>query len=406
MGWKRAGWNARVGRRCFLQILAGSGLLGGGARAVLWGEETEVAERVSPFRRRLETVLLPAIERGQFPGCVIQVGNREQVLYEEAWGARQLEPTHEPMTTDTIFDLASLTKPIATATSVMLLVQQEKLLLDSPVAQYWPEFGGEGKAELTPRDLLCHRSGLIADNPLADYRHGPAEALRRIAALKPIAPPRSRMIYSDVNFIVLGELVRRISGRELQTYFQEEIAGPLELQETGFLPDAAFVPRIAPTEQVSGKWLRGEVHDPRAALLGGVAGHAGLFGSARDLGLYSRALLRTLAGQPTGPLTAPTIRSMLAPHEIPTGRTTAAGEPEQVLRGLGWDIRSGFSRNRPETASPESFGHTGFTGTSLWIDPPGDYYVLFLANRLHPLGKGSIHPWAGQVGSLAAKEWG
>lgn len=353
------------------------------------------------LREKLTALIQPAIAAGGFPGCVVQFGNSREVTFEQAWGRRQVEPVSEAMTTDTIFDLASLTKPIATATSVMVLAQTGRLSVDATVATYWPEFGVQGKDVLTLRDLLCHRSGLIADNPIGDYQHGREEALARIAGLKLVAAPRQKMIYSDVNFIVLGEIVARVAGTPLHEYFRAEVAGPLGLRDTGFLPDEALIPRIAPTEKLRGTWLRGRVHDPRAAGLGGVAGHAGLFGSSHDLGIYSRSLLRTLQQEETGLLNAATARAMIAPQRVPTGRTDETGENQYAVRGLGWDIRSGFSRNRPANASETSFGHTGFTGTSIWLDPEQDYYALLLANRLHPQGKGSIHPLSGQIGGFA-----
>jgi len=350
------------------------------------------------IQARLEALLQPAIDAGDFPGCVVHLGNSREVVFEQAWGERQVEPGVEAMTVDTIFDLASLTKPISTATSIMRLVQDGRVDVDATVASLWPEFGVQGKEVLTVRDLLTHQSGLIADNALSDYFDGPEKAFDRIAALKLIALPRTKMIYSDVNFLVLGKLVSLVSGQPLEVFFRESVAEPLGLKDTGYRPDSRLQPRIAPTAKQEGVWLRGQVHDPRAARLGGVAGHAGLFATAADLGVYARDVMTTLQSGKTGLFQPQVAQAMIAPQQIPSGRTNDQGEPQMVTRGLGWDIQSGFSRNRPANASEESFGHTGFTGTSIWIDPKNDRYAILLASRLHPDNRGAIHPLSAKIG--------
>jgi uncharacterized protein YbbC (DUF1343 family)/CubicO group peptidase (beta-lactamase class C family) len=330
-----------------------------------------------------------AVGRGELPGAVVAVLHKDQVVYRKAFGRRAVQPEPEPMTVDTIFDVASLTKPVATATSVWKLIEAGKLRLDEKVATYWPEFGANGKDKLTLAHLLAHTSGLIADNPLTDYADGPAKSLERICNLKPLAAPGQRFIYSDVNFIVLGELVRRASGQPLDEFAKDAIFAPLGMNDTSFRPDPARKPRVAPTEKRNGDWIRGEVHDPRAFALGGVAGHAGLFSTVDDLLLYARMILR--GGDPV--LKPATVREMTQARVVPGG-----------YRTYGWDARTGFSSNRGERFG--GFGHTGFTGTSLWIDPATQTAVVFLSNAVHPDGKGKVRALRGKVATLAAEALG
>jgi uncharacterized protein YbbC (DUF1343 family) len=332
-----------------------------------------------------------ALKAHKMPGCVVAVGHRGRLVWLRAYGARQLQPERVPMTTDTMFDLASLTKPIATATSVMLLVEQGKVALDEPVVKYLPEFGRNGKEAITVAQLLTHQAGLVPDNALGDYRDGPQKAWERVCSLKPTSAPGSKFVYSDVGFIVLGELVRRVSGKTLHEFTQEQFFRPLGMNETGFLPGEGLRRRAAPTEKRDGQWIVGAVHDPRSHLLGGIAGHAGLFSTAQDLAIYAQMLLAK--GEFTGHrvLRPETVALMTKPRTVSSG-----------LRGLGWDMRTGYSSNRGATFSSQAFGHGGFTGTSLWIDPGRDLFVIFLSNRVHPDGKGSVNPLAGRIGTLAA----
>jgi uncharacterized protein YbbC (DUF1343 family) len=345
---------------------------------------------------RIDEAVTAAIGKGDLPGAVVAVLHRDQVVFRKAYGNRAVEPAAEPMTVDTIFDLASLTKPIATATSVMKLVEEGKLKVEEKVTTYWPEFGAEGKDKLTLEHLLMHTSGLIADNPVKDYADGRAKALERICALKPQAAPGERFTYSDVNFIVLGVLVERVSGVPLDVFAKQHIYEPLGMRETGFRPAAALRPRCAPTEQREGHWMRGEVHDPRSYALGGVAGHAGLFSTVDDLLVYARMMLHggTLNG--TTILRPETVKFMTTPRPVPRG-----------LRALGWDVQSSYSANKG-TAFPrgKGFGHTGFTGTSIWIDPDSQTAVIFLSNRVHPNGKGNVTPLRRQVATIAAEAVG
>jgi uncharacterized protein YbbC (DUF1343 family) len=341
--------------------------------------------------RAIDDAVEEGLRAGKMPGCVVLVGRHGKVVFENAYGSRQILPQRVPMTLDTVFDLASLTKPVATATSVMILMERGKIRLDDPVARHIPEFASNGKERITVFQLLTHQGGLIADNSMSDYRDGPEKARQRLFALKPVATPGSKFIYSDVGYLVLGELVRRVAGKGLDEFTRENIFGPLGMNATGFLPRSELRRRAAPTEKRDGKWIQGEVHDPRAYALGGVAGHAGLFSTAHDLAAYAQMLLGR--GQYGGVriLREGTVAAMTTAHPVSTG-----------LRGLGWDMRTGYSSNRGETFSPRAFGHGGFTGTAMWIDPELDLFVIFLSNRLHPDGKGAVNPLAGRIGTIAA----
>jgi uncharacterized protein YbbC (DUF1343 family) len=327
----------------------------------------------------------------KMPGCVVVLGRKDTVLFARAYGYRALEPVREPTTIDTVYDLASLTKPIATAMSVMVLVDQDRVSLDEPAATYLPELAIAGKEAMTVRDLLTHTSGLAVETPYADYALGIEEAIRKIAGFPRKSAPGGQYRYSDLGFIVLGEIVRRVSGDRLDTFAREHVYAPLGMQETGFLPSLALKARAALTEPREGVWMRGVVHDPRAYLLGGVAGHAGLFSTAQDLSIFAQTILGEGEHGGTRVLSAKAVRAMLAPHDVPG-----------AVRALGWDVKSAYSTNRGESLSPRAVGHGGYTGTSLWIDPAKDLFVLFLSNRVHPDGKGAINPLAGRIADLAA----
>ena len=241
----------------------------------------------------LDPIILDAIHDHQIPGAVLLVGHNGQVVYRKAFGNRALEPRREPMTVDTIFDLASLTKVVATTTAVMQLVQKGEVRLNDPVAKYIPEFAQNGKEDITVRNLLTHYSGLRGDFDLDPPWQGREAGFRLAFAENPVYPPGSRFIYSDTNFITLGALVEHVTGTTLDEYCARKIFAPLQMTHTRFLPPAAWRPKIAPTEyDEQGKMLRGVVHDPRARRMGGVAGHAGLFSTADDLSKFARALLQ------------------------------------------------------------------------------------------------------------------
>lgn len=323
---------------------------------------------------------------GQFAGCVVQVGRGSGPIYAKAFGDRQVIPERQPMTLNTVFDLASLTKPVATATSVMVLFQRGQLRLSDPINGHLPEVLGDHGESITITQLLTHYAGYVPDNPLEDYRHGVDEAWRRLFALTPTKPPGRQFQYSDVNYELLGKIVERVSGEPLDSFANNAIFEPLGMTETGFNPPPELVSRAAASEPRDGRMLVGKVHDPRAALLGGVAGHAGLFSTAADLAKYAEAMLR---GDHV--LAVKVRRVMTSPHGTPGS-----------LRTPGWDHRSRYSSNRSDLMSSEAFGHGGFTGTAMWIDPELDLYVIFLSNRLHPDGQGSVNDLIGRIGNLAA----
>lgn len=344
------------------------------------------------FVSAIDAAVEQAMREGKLPGCVVAIGRHGKLAMFKAFGHRRLEPAREAMTSDTLFDLASLTKPVATATSVMLLAEEGKIRLEDPVGCYLPEFRGKGKESVTVRELLTHQGGLVADNPLSDYLEGPSKAWQRIMDLAPVAPPGTRFIYSDVGYLVLGKLVERVSGKGLDEFARARIFLPLGMEETGFRPAEPLRRRAAPADRREGGWIQGEVHDPRAFHLGGVAGHAGLFSTAADLARFAQMMLGR--GQYAG-------RRVLHPETV--ARMTCPRPVSAGLRGLGWDIRTGYSTNRGDAMSRRAFGHGGFTGTALWIDPQLDLFVIFLSNRLHPAGKGEVNRLAGRIGDLAAR---
>jgi len=341
---------------------------------------------------QIDRVVDEAIAAGQMPGCVVVVGRRGKLVLQRAYGRRQVRPADEPMTPGTVFDLASLTKPLATATAVMLLVEDGKLRLSDRVSKHLPEFTGHDKERITVGQLLTHQGGLPADNRLSDYDDGAEKAWQRIAALRLRAEPGKRFVYSDVGFIVLAELVRRVSGQRLDAFCRERIFRPLGMRETGFLPGERLRRRAAPTERRAGQWIRGTVHDPRAHRLGGVAGHAGLFSTGRDVAAFASMMLGRGRLGDVRVLAEGTIETMTRPRRVAGGG----------LRALGWDVQSAYSSNRGEAMSARAYGHGGFTGTALWIDPELDLFVAFLSNRLHPDGRGQVNALAGRVCTIAA----
>ncbi|HEY3788494.1 MAG TPA: serine hydrolase domain-containing protein [Urbifossiella sp.] len=344
-----------------------------------------------------------ALKRGDCPGAVVIVLHKDQVVLRKAYGHRSIEPEKSPMTADAIFDLASLTKPIATATSIMLLIEQGKLHTDDKVAKHWPAFAANGKGDVSIAQLLLHTSGLTADNAIADYADGRAKALERIAALKLEVPPGTRFKYSDVGFIVLGELVEKISGLPIDRFAKKNIFEPLKMTDSGFNPPEELRQRIAPTGQREGRTILGEVHDPRSFKMGGVAGHAGLFASGDDLARYCRMILRKGELDGTRILKPETIKLFTEAHDIPAGGKPGTS-PRKLFRSYGWDVDTAYSGQRGDGfRRGEGFGHTGFTGTSIWIDPQTQTAIIILTNRVHPADKGNVSRLRREIATAAAK---
>lgn len=345
----------------------------------------------------LDNAINLAIEQGRLPGAVLIIGHNGQIVYRKAYGKRALIPTPETMTADTIFDIASLTKVVATTPSLMKLFEQGKFRLNDKITEYIPEFQG-GHSDITIRNLFTHFSGLAPDVPLDKPWTGYQTGIHLATTTKPQGPPLVRFVYSDINFILLGELVHRLSGQMVSDYARQNIFLPLGMKETQFQPPAAFVPRIAPTERLNGGApLRGVVHDPTARNMGGVAGHAGVFSTADDLARYAQMMLN--GGELDGVrLFSPlTIKKFTEPQTPPD---------QPILRGLGWDIDSPLSGNRGELFPIGSYGHTGFTGTSMWIDPSSQSFVILLANSVHPNARPALTPLRSKVATIAATAFG
>jgi len=335
----------------------------------------------------IDAVVAEDIRKKAMPGCVVAVGRHGKLVLLKAYGHRQTQPHKVRMTTDTVFDLASVTKPVATATSVMILVEQGRIKLDDPVAKYLPEFGQSGKEKITVFQLLTHQSGLIPDNPLADYRNGQEEAWQKIFALELVVPPGTKFMYSDVGFIMLGELVRRVSGKDVGAFSRAHVFGPLGMRETTYLPDRRLRRRAAVTERRGDHWMQGEVHDPRAYRLGGIAGHAGLFSTAEDLAVFAQMMLGRGRYATVRVLSEETVARMIHPNDV-AGR----------LWGLGWGVRTRAVPNHPDLPV---LGHLGYTGTSMRFSPELDLLFVFLSNRVHPEDPGSLAP----ISSAVRRVW-
>ncbi|MBF0457642.1 MAG: DUF1343 domain-containing protein [Nitrospirae bacterium] len=345
----------------------------------------------------IKVIVDKAIQEGKIPGAVVITGNQDGIVYKKAFGYRALVPEKEAMTVDTIFDISSLTKVIATAPAVLQLVEQGRLRLEDPVVKYWPEFQGGGKEAITIRQLLTHYSGLRADLENYPEWHGYNTALNKILREKPGSTPGTAFVYSDINFVILGELVRRVSGQPLDEYCAEHIYKPLGMKDTAFCPSPLLQSRIAPTQFRNRIMMRGVVHDPMAYNMGGVAGHAGLFSSAPDLSVFAMTMLNMGAYNDVHILSPLMVAKMTSPQS-PVNKT--------VLRGLGWDIDSPYSSNRGTLFPIGSYGHTGFTGSSIWIDPISKTFVIVLSNHVHPDGKGDSKAIRAEIATVAAAAMG
>jgi uncharacterized protein YbbC (DUF1343 family)/CubicO group peptidase (beta-lactamase class C family) len=359
---------------------------------------------------RMDAVIAESIAKRELPGAVVLVSRKGKVVWHKAYGNRVVDPVREQMTTDTIFDLASLTKVIATATSIMILVERGQVRLSDPLSKFIPEIKGEWRDRITIEHLLTHRSGYAPDFDLRERWTGYDEAIKHLISEPLRNPPGVRFTYSDIGYIALGEVVHRVSRQPLDQFARQNIFLPLGMRDTGFRPPRSKSQRIAPTEKRRGQlsylgdnpsdagaagelWLRGEVHDPTSFRMAGVAGHAGLFSTARDVAIYCQMILNQGVSRGVRILSPASIAMMTQPRLVAENGWS---------RGLGWDINTNYSTNRGDAFPLGSFGHTGFTGTSMWIDPATEMFVVFLSNRVHPDGKGDVASLRGKVATIAA----
>jgi uncharacterized protein YbbC (DUF1343 family)/CubicO group peptidase (beta-lactamase class C family) len=347
---------------------------------VIASTPSSIPAQTVTWQLTVDEAVRDAVASSEIPGAVLVVGQGEQILHRKVLGWRATAPTPELMTADTIFDIASLTKVIATTPSVLRLWEMGKIDLNAPLGRYLKEFDSAAFQDVTVMRLLTHSAGMNDLPSREAMAKGFPEAARIQSRAGLAVPPGSTFLYSDTGFILLGELVRRVSGEPLDTFARKQFYAPLGMRDTAFDPPAAWRKRIAPTEAVNNQGpLRGVVHDGNARLLHGVAGHAGVFSTASDLSRFCRMLLA--GGQLGGRryLKEATVKAMFAPHVI--------GE---VTRGLGWDISSPYSRTLGAYFPMGSVGHTGFTGTAIWMDPATGVYMILLTNRVHPYGKGDV----------------
>jgi uncharacterized protein YbbC (DUF1343 family)/CubicO group peptidase (beta-lactamase class C family) len=385
--------------------------------------------------KQIDALVEKDIADKKLPGAVVLIGRKGKIVYRKAFGNRALVPAVERMTVDTIFDVASLTKSIATATSVMILIERGQLRLNDTIGKFIPEIENEDVKKVTVQQLLTHVSGFAPDFDLREKWTGPGGMIEALKTEKLHQPAGTKFVYSDIGFIVLGEIVLRlgringdigecVSLSCLDRFTEINFLQPLKMKDSQFfrlssanttvetvVSEANLIEkRVAPTENIKGQSsylgsnfegdektgnliLRGQVHDPTAFRMGGVAGHAGLFSTADDLARYCQMLLNGGSLDGNRVLSAATIEKMTAPYVVSeTGAT----------RGLGWDINTAFSSNRGELFPLGSFGHTGFTGTSVWIDRVSQTFVVFLSNRVHPDGKGDATPLRAKVATVVA----
>ena len=357
-----------------------------------------VAARGQDAFPEADAIVNDAVQSNLIPGAVLVIGHNGKVVYRRAYGARAIVPSRETMTVDTIFDAASLTKVVATTPSIMKLFEQGKIRLNDPVTKYLPEFQG-GQSDITIRLLMTHFSGFRPDFDMGAPWSGYETGLQKALAEKPIAPPGARFIYSDTNYILLGEIVRRLSGKPLAQFAHDEIYGPLGMNDTKFQPEAALVPRIAPTEidEKTGVVERGVVNDPRARAMGGIAGHAGLFTTGDDLAKYASMLLGMGTTGDVKIFDRATVQKFTEP---------ASPADQPILRALGWDIDSPYSSNRGELFPIGSYGHTGWTGTSMWLDPTTQSFVIVLTNAVHPKHGKSVLSMRSRIATAVAARYG
>ena len=348
----------------------------------------------------IDTAIELAIDEKKTPGGVFWL-ERKGERYVKAYGNMSLEPEVIPARVDAIYDAASITKIVATTTAMMLLMEGGHIDIEAPVHQYLDDFANGGKESITIKHLMTHTSGLrpVLPNTIEvdDFETdwvGYETAITIAKSEQVQQAPGSKFIYSDINFILLGEIIQQVSGQPLQDFTWDHIFEPLGMQDTGYLPSSALVDRIAPTKWVDGKMLRGTANNPICRKTGGVHGHAGLFTTASDLARFARMVLNK--GELEG------VR-ILKPETV--DRMTSVQTPEGMddLRGLGWDIHTSYTKQRGTIFPVGGFGHTGFIGTSLWIDPLSETFVIFMCNRVHPDGSGDVLDLRRQLGTLAAE---
>ncbi|CAN7783056.1 DUF1343 domain-containing protein [Caballeronia sp. LjRoot34] len=347
-------------------------------------------------RAQLDLIVAAQIEAGRSPGAVVVTGDAHGISYEKAFGLRVAGQHPEPMTVDTVFDLASLTKAIATTTAILQLVEDGQLQLDAPAARYWPAFAANGKQHVTVRELLAHTSGLRPGLPVLPAAATPASVLRDVAAERLHAEPDTRVIYSDLNFVVLGQLVQRITHRSLDHYCRTHVFDPLGMADTGYLPDSEHALRSAATTADREGMRRGRVHDPLASAMGGVSGNAGVFSTAHDLARFAQMILNNGRAGEVQILKTSSVTALATPASPPS---------ILPLRGLGWELSAPLASNRDRLPPVGSIGHTGYTGTGIWIDFVSQKWVIILTNRVYPDDKGDARPLREQVlGLLASRE--
>jgi CubicO group peptidase (beta-lactamase class C family) len=396
-GWRRSSIWASGGLAAVLALLASGDapLPSAGAAPNTDATAEASAAEPRPFDfGEIDDLVEQALREGKTPGAVVVVGRHDRILFQRAYGERAVLPVHREMTLDTIFDLASLTKPLVTGTLAAWLIQRGELRLSDTVSKYLPEFTGQGKETITVEELLLHTSGLPPSNPLHDYRQGRQRARARAIGSVLEAYPGRKFIYSDVGYIVLGMLIERVTGESLDTTARRVVWAPLGMADTQYCRTLCDSLRIAPTELASGRHaspIRGEVQDPRAYLLGGVAGNAGVFSTGEDLSRFARMLLGQGELDGVRILSAEAVREFTEPRPVPGGG----------VRSLGWDVSSHYSRARGAALSEQAYGHGGYTGTSLWIDPTQDLFVIMLSNRNHPFGKGNVLALQGTIADAA-----
>jgi CubicO group peptidase (beta-lactamase class C family) len=336
------------------------------------------------------------VKDGRIPGAVVAVGRSRGPVLIRAIGHRALRPRPEPMTVGTVFDLASLTKVLVTAPLVVERAVRGELHLDAPLERYLRETEGTETGAIPLHHLLTHTAGLCADNSIRHYG-GSKERLYRAIAREPLeSRPGARFVYSDVGFVLLQGVLERQARRRLDRLAAEELFGPLGFRDTRYGVRAADRPRTAPTERAGGRWLRGRVHDPRARAraLAGVAGHAGVFGTARETARFCEMILRRGVRGRRRVLSEETVRLLTSNH---------CPMRVRVRRGYGFDIQSQYSSPRGELFTLDSVGHSGYTGVSLWIDPERDAYVVLLTNSIHAGGHKDLKALRYEVGTLAAR---